>query len=194
MSLIDATYFIGELNIANTDEPATMSYLQVFIDQYEAEYLTLLLGPTLYASFLEGLALQPIPQEWIDLQNQLLVINGTSKVSPIANFVYFYLIRRATYSSSGTGLTQPLNENSKVIDSKIETSRAWNQMNKLSFTVYKFLKANVSVYGCLPYDLRFLNNDWLYAWFDWSYWWGFFPFNFRRLIPEIFRPINVTNI
>lgn len=206
MSLIDATYFIGELNIANTDEAAGLAYLNIFIDKYESEYLKLLLGKTLYASFVAGLVpvpvdpptdpatFEPIAQKWIDLQNQLLVISGTSKVSPIANFVYFYFIRRATYSNTGAGMTQPAYENATVIDSKIETSRAWNEMNKLSFEVYKFLKENVATYGPLPYDLRFLNNDYLYIWFDWSYWWGFFPFNYRRLIPEIFRPIIASGI
>lgn len=194
MSLIDVSFFIGEMNVPNTDQASTASLLQVYIDQYEPEYLTALLGPDLYAAFKDGLLLQPVPQEWTDLQNQLIVINGASKVSPITNYVYFFFTRRATYNNTGAGITQPAYENATVVDSKIETARAWNQMNKLSFTVYKFLITNCLVYGPLPYSLRFLNNDYLMYWFDWSYWWGFFPFNLRRCIPEIFRPINVTNI
>lgn len=194
MSIIDTTFFVGELNIANTDTEAASSYLQLFIDKYEAAYLRILLGADLYARYVAGINLVPIPSEWTDLQNQLVTIDGTSKVSPIANYIYFFFIRRATYSNSGTGLTQPKYENATAIDSKIETSRAWNEMAVLSFKVYKYLKANATIYGPLPYDLRCYNDDYLELWFDWSFWWGFFPFNLRNRIPEIYRPLNVLGI
>jgi hypothetical protein len=195
MSIIDPTFFSGELNIANTDETSVLSVLQMYIDKYEPAYLKILLGETLYTSFVAGLALDPIPAQWTNLKNQLLVVNGTSKVSPIANYVYFYLTRRAQSGSGGALMTQPLFENAVTIDSKIETSRVWNEMNKLSFTVYKFLKANESVYGCLYYNLRFWNSEnWMLIWFDWAYWWGWFPFNWRWQIPEIFQPISATGI
>lgn len=194
MSLIDASFFIGELNIANTDEASVLSVLQLYIDEYEPEYLKLLLGAKLYFDFNAGLSADPILPQWTDLKNELITITGTSKVSPIANYIYFYFTRRQQYGNGGAVLTQSAFENAIVIDSKIETSRCWNKMNRLSFTVYKFLKANASIYGNLYYDLRFYNSDYLYLWFDWSYWWGFFPFNFRRLIPEIFRPITHSGI
>lgn len=108
MSLIDPSFFDGELNIANTDETSVLSVLQNYIDKYEPAYLKLLLGSTLYASLIAGLAMDPVPAEWANLKNQLLVINGTSKVSPIANYVYFYLTRRSQSGSGGALMTQAL--------------------------------------------------------------------------------------
>lgn len=195
MSLIDPSFFDGELNIANTDETSVLSVLQNYIDKYEPAYLKLLLGSTLYASLIAGLAMDPVPAEWANLKNQLLVINGTSKVSPIANYVYFYLTRRSQSGSGGALMTQALYENATVIDSKIETSRVWNEMNKLSFEVYKFIVADPSDYGTLPYTLYcYGENWWLEYFWDWSFWWGWFPFNLRNRVPEIFRPINATGI
>ena len=194
MSLTDATYFQGELNIPNTDQLSVQQNLGIFIDKYENQYLDLLLGSDLRAAFLAGLALDPVPQQWTDLKNQIWVVNGSSKTSPVANYVYFYFARRNTYGSAGTGFNVQLPENATPISSMIETSRAWNDGAKQSFTVYKFLKANESVYGPLYYDLRFLCGDWLAFWFDWSYWWSGFPINYRRLVPEIFRQLNASGI
>lgn len=191
--ITDQSYFVGELNIPNTDKTEVLENFQLYIDEYEPKYLTLLLGPSLYASFTAGLAADPLDPIWTKLKNQIFVISGTSKVSPVANFIYFYLVRRSTYDNSGIGLTQAKAENATIIDSRIETSRAWNKMNALSFSVYKFLKANAATYGPLPYDLRYC-NDFNEYWFDWSYWWGWFPYVYRRLIPEIYRPINALGL
>lgn len=205
-TVTNVSYFQGENQIANTDQVPVQENLQLFIDEYESEYLQILLGPVLAAQFIAGITpvpvdpptdpvtYVPIEQKWLDLMDQIWVIKGTSKVSPVANFIYFYFVRRATYYNSGTGLQVPTAENAMLVDSKIECARAWNKMNKLSFNVYKFLKANVSVYGPLPYDLRFYGDDCFFDWFDWSYWWGWFPFNYRRLIPEIYQPINAQGI
>lgn len=199
--LIDASYFIGELDIPNTDSLPVQENLQIFINKYEVKFLKMLLGNVLYAEYIAGSTLvpvepatdpvtyEPIPQKWIDLQNQLRDV--TTKVSPIANFIYFYFVRDKTIYNSGTGTQQAEGENSTKADSKIKTVRAWNEMNELCFEIHKFLKTNISVYGPLAYNLYFRDN-W-YLW-DWSYWWGQLLPYYLRCIPEIYVPINTLNL
>lgn len=198
--LIDSTYFVGELNIANTDTVPVQENLQLFINKYEPKFLKMLLGNTLYNEYLIGITpvpvdpptdpvtFEPIPQKWLDLQDQLR--NITTKVSPIANYIYFFFVRDAVLYNSGTGVQQAEGENSIRGNSQIKTVRAWNEINELSFEIYKFLKTNVSIYGPVPYTLR-LRDNWI-LW-DWFYWWSWFPIAYRYNLPEIYIPINTLN-
>ncbi len=67
MSLIDRTYFIGELNIPNTDTPAIGELLDWFIEKYEEKFLTDVLGYSLYKALKAGLQVLPVDQKWTDL-------------------------------------------------------------------------------------------------------------------------------
>lgn len=55
MSFIDASYFVGELNIPNTDQPAVLQRLTWFIEKYEPQFLLKLMGYPLYKAFLAGI-------------------------------------------------------------------------------------------------------------------------------------------
>lgn len=95
MALIDKTYFFGDLEVAQKSDPAVSAGLQWFIDEFEPELLTDLLGYELYRDFQAGLQQDPIPQKWLDLlygkeytntQGKLTKWNGllhvTSTVTP----------------------------------------------------------------------------------------------------------------
>ena len=189
-ALTDIAYFQAELQLPNTDQQAGQDYYKMFIDQYEAEYFNLLLGPALYKQFTDGLAVDPIDQKWTDLKNQLYVVRDSAKISPVANFIYFYIVRRGTYTNSGTGLVQNKNENSTPVSTLIECSRAWNKCAALSFEVYKYLQQNVATYGRLPYELRCPYDYTI----DWAYWWGSIPYNYRKMVPEIFQYLNPNGL
>lgn len=198
--LIDVTYFVAELNIPNTDRAEVVASLDIFIKKYEPKYLEMLLGEIMYAEYVAGTTLvpidpdadpveyEPIDQKWIDLENKLR--DPGTKVSPIANYIYFFICRDAAIDNSGIGMTLPVGENSTRADSKIKTSRAWNEMNELSYSVYKFLRANVGIYGPTPYHICFRFP--MYA--NWSLWWDYYGYQFRNRVPEIFIPINPLNI
>ena len=64
--LIDRTYFVGEINIPNTNG-ANGDVLDLFIDKYEAEFLQKALGYELYKEFKNGLVQDPVAQKWRDL-------------------------------------------------------------------------------------------------------------------------------
>jgi hypothetical protein len=57
--LIDSTYFVGELNIPNTDQPAVLNALNFFIERYEVEFLRQTLGILLYQDFMTALGQNP---------------------------------------------------------------------------------------------------------------------------------------
>jgi hypothetical protein len=67
MSLIDRTYFVGELNIPNTNQAAIGSAVDLFIEQYEEKLLNEVLGYTLYKALKSGLQEVPVAQKWTDL-------------------------------------------------------------------------------------------------------------------------------
>lgn len=67
MSLIDRTYFVVELNIPNTSQVAIGSAVDLFIEQYEDQFLNEVLGYTLSKALKAGLQVAPIAQKWTDL-------------------------------------------------------------------------------------------------------------------------------
>lgn len=67
MPLIDRTYFVGELNIPNTNQAAIGSAVDLFIEQYEDQFLNEVLGYTLSKALKAGLQVVPVAQKWTDL-------------------------------------------------------------------------------------------------------------------------------
>lgn len=67
MALIDRTYFVGELNIPNTNQAAIGSAVDLFIEQYEDQFLNEVLGYTLSKALKAGLQVAPVAQKWTDL-------------------------------------------------------------------------------------------------------------------------------
>lgn len=65
--LIDRTYFIGDLNIPNTDNTSIGELLDWFIEKHEVEFLESVLGYELYKALKAGLLVIPVDQKWTDL-------------------------------------------------------------------------------------------------------------------------------
>lgn len=143
MSLIDATYFVNELDIpgqSNTVD-STGSALSSFIVKYETRYLKELLGLDLYAEFQAGLLIDPIEQKWIDLRNGLR--NETTKESPIANYVYYWWMRNHASRTSAIGEVVPVAENSERTSPIGKMVRAWNEMVDWNYEVLDILTVDV---------------------------------------------------
>lgn len=69
MSFINASYFYGNLNIAQKDQKPVADSLQIFIDQYEPEFLERVLGYELWQAFLAGLEESVIDSRWTFLRD-----------------------------------------------------------------------------------------------------------------------------
>ncbi len=80
MSLIDRTYFVGELNIPNTSQAAIGSAVDLFIEQYEEKLLIEVLGYTLYKALKAGIQEVPVAQKWTDLIEGVEYTDINSKV------------------------------------------------------------------------------------------------------------------
>ncbi len=140
--LIDRTYFIGELNIVNSTTAPVSSLLDHFINKYEKQLLTDVLGLTLYNSFIAGLAVVPIAQIWTDLKTGTSytdqngnaakwrgIITDAPNESMIANYVYYWYIRNNHTQTAAMGEVKGANENSVIANPSLKMVRAWNEMS-----------------------------------------------------------------
>lgn len=190
MSLIDETYFIGELNLPNTNDENVIEVLEQFIDKYEKSFLTDLLGYELYKEFTAGLKVSPVDQKWKDLRdgaeytyNQRLykwdgLIRDETQTSPIANYIYYHWQRDAISQTTAIGEVASKSENSIRVSPSGKMIRAWNEMVNELWKLVSFLDAKASTYP------------------SWS-WYGdangtYFT-NHARL-KDIFYPINSMNL
>lgn len=77
--LIDRSYFIGEINIPNTHKPEIGGLLDWFIEKYETEFLSNVLGYDLYTALKAGLQEPTVDQKWPDLIQGVEYINLSQK-------------------------------------------------------------------------------------------------------------------
>lgn len=148
MQLIDESFFIGEIVVAQTDQVEVSENLQVFIKKYQREFLTLLLGQTVYDQFIAEL-IKPdadIAQKWKDLYNKLIFVDGLYKGSPIANYVYYFYMRNNVTQTTGIGEGKGKAENATIGINNDKMVRAWNEMSEYSKITIEwfrnFYKAN----------------------------------------------------
>lgn len=155
--LIDATYFIGQLNIAQVDQETVRDNLDVFITKYEAKFLIQLLGKTLYDEFLVGLDDPQPDQIWIDLKEMLL--DETLKQSPIANYVYYFYSEDNATQTTGVSEVLARAENASYHTPIHKMMRAWNEMVVRVLEIRKWLTDNLVTYpNLIIYSYPYLNN------------------------------------
>lgn len=135
--IIDSTYFIGEINIAQLGQPHVVENLQIFIDKYEKKYLQKVLGKELTDLFLAGLKENPVIERWTNLLDKL---QSDDKISPIANFIYYHYCLSEHTFRGGYGDQLPKAENSEVITPNYKIVKAWNEMIELTNDLVKWVK------------------------------------------------------
>jgi len=150
MSLIDTSYFIGDILIPNTDKPQVQEDIEQAIDQYEKEILQNLLGYTLWKDF-SAEQDAPVQTRWIDLINGVefsFELHGNTidtkwnglvnddKISFIAYYVYYKYLERNITKRTGIG----------NVKGKAENATVQNDVRKMVSAWQKFLE----LYGELP--------------------------------------------
>lgn len=160
--LIDSTYFINKLNLPQVGNTEGLADVNNFITQYEPEYLRCVLGNELYDVFInevDGSGL-PSEQRWIDLlegvsftyKNCSYVWNGFKpltpalKISPIANYVFYQYVNNKVTDFTLIGEVQSTTDNNRVVSSVDRLVDTWNRMVDMNKNLYRFLKANKTVY------------------------------------------------
>lgn len=162
MALIDATYFIRDLNIADAKQGVSSrlgnTLLTDYIPVYEKEYLMKVLGYPLYTAFIAGLAITPtVPQKWLDLKNGVTyTVNGkdyqwvgftnADKVTPIANYVYIQYMRNTSTNTTGTGEAQNAQQNAVTLSPDNKIHHASVEMTELTHSLYHYLDNNKIIY------------------------------------------------
>ena len=141
--MIDYTFFQdgllrvdGALALAapSPTNEALRGFIESFIDRYEPEYLCKLLGEELYNDFLafeEGDESE-YSKEWDEFKS--LVVKG--KNSPIANYVYFFMLRHANSTATFSGVKV---DGENLVSPQRKMIFAWNDMVNQNIKIYSWL-------------------------------------------------------
>lgn len=172
--ITSASDFIGEYNIPNRSDPQTAELINGFIDKYEPQLLTELLGADLYTLLKEGLLEDPVLDKWTALSDKV-------KVSIICYVYYYYRIDNVT-SFSGTGEIASVNENSKIVSGDAKMVARWNEMVDNNCLVVDFVREN-------PTDYPYTSSSDNLPPFVWM-----LPFNTHRKRNEVFSYRNRFDI
>lgn len=152
MTKLDKDYFYEPLTIPGLTTEAVENNLKRFIVLYEEEFMRLLLGDALYDAYIAGLAADPgpIPAKWTALDNQLYKVVGDVpnqvKLSPAANYVYWFYMRRNTTETTASGEKLVSTENATSIGSAPKVKLAWNEMAKRSQQIQQWITSKLSDY------------------------------------------------
>lgn len=159
MALIDATYFVRDINIPNTDNPTISEELVALINASEPPFLRELMGVELYNAFKAGIEAVTPDQKWLDIRDgkeytyQGTTVrweglrNSTLKQSLIADHVFVDWINTRVQQWSGTAVTiSTSQDNSTAVSPATLMSRAWNSMTKSVESFYLFMEASEATY------------------------------------------------
>jgi hypothetical protein len=199
MSIIDYTYFRGDIVIAQLSQQAVMEDLEILINKYEPKYLKLLLGLGFYNAFIAGIdPISGAEQRWIDLlEGVAYTTNGKDyewmgftndlKESVIANYVYYSYVTKEVQQTVGIGQVKPLAENAANVNPTQKLTRVWNEMVEWQHSLIHYLDTHKALYPeWVPYPS--MNYERYDLWF----------YNYYRTmcheLPVIFRKINSLGI
>lgn len=158
-NLIDTTYFVNEIAVAQVDFPPVADSLTTFIDKYEPIYLTRILGLQLYNDFIAGLAVVTPDQKWLDLRDgaeftdscgnlrRWTGFTNAQKVSPIAYYVYRQWLNNTAQNTTGSGQAAIETENAVRVNIVPKVNDIWNQMVDLNNLLAEFITVNKDDYG-----------------------------------------------
>jgi hypothetical protein len=164
MILIDETYFIGELSLPmlpvrvcvnndddndeeedserewkNVIQTVKENELETFVDEYVPKYLIKLFGIQFTQTFLEEISKENPDKIWVNLKNQLLLKFGSYKASPLACYVYYWLMRDARSTTTIVGEAQPKFDNANNANIGIKLIKAWNNMTNMTKNVVNYV-------------------------------------------------------
>lgn len=155
MAIIDASYFTGEILIANRSQYEVQEHIDFMITKYENQILDKLLGIQFSNDFKAGLLLDPIPEKWLKLRDGTIYNNNTmrwngfandEKQSIIANYVYYWLTRDNISQTTGIGEVRSTGENSNLFIPVYKQVRAWNEMVDWIADLNRFIALNNADY------------------------------------------------
>jgi hypothetical protein len=148
--IIDSTYFKLEINIAQLGQLEVQENVNAFIKKYERKFLLNYFGLELMqeieiendtptnpeiAKILNGSG------AWIGLKN-------TDKISPIANYVFYYYAQDMISQQDGVGETWSKAENAQLTSPDSRCAYAWNEMCEMLEPLDAMMKGYPTRSGC----------------------------------------------
>jgi hypothetical protein len=117
MSLINSSYFVGPLTIAQLGQPAVADNLNLFINRAEPQILEAALGYDLWQDMMEGLQQPVIDQKWLNLRDGVTFKAISSWPGWFWGFTWFnrYYWLNSQRSMHFPGFAAPLNFTAPVM-------------------------------------------------------------------------------
>lgn len=146
MSLIDETYFgfepcyLGDFESSNGYGNVVSNKLvevRRSIARFEPIYLKLLMGEELYAEYVSTIT----DVKWDELKSKL--VDAENKISPIANFVYYFHRKEHKFESGDTGDYMTKKDNTLTVQPEHKMIYAWNNMVDLNLPILKWIADEV---------------------------------------------------
>lgn len=162
-NLIDESYFVRGLILPQLGQSEVSENVLSYITRYERVFLTKALGyefsklmlaspsAARFASLIGGAeyTIKDVVSKWEGFTN-------TSKVSPIANYVYYQYLADSAENVVGIGTTQNKAENAMVVSPINKMVMAWSDMRSQLKHLYGYLYANQSAYP--EFDIKQTDN------------------------------------
>ncbi len=151
MNLIDSTYFIGEINIAQLGQQYVQEHLDNLISKYEPKYLRSVLGNAFAKLFDTGRNADSVEERWTKLisgddytdkhgiEQRWDGFTNEMLVSPIANYVYYWYTRDNATDTTASGEQTDTPIGAVGASPALKQSRAWNEMVAMNCRLHDFL-------------------------------------------------------
>lgn len=159
MAFTDYTYLQKRLiAIPNLNEEVILGNLNNYIALHEPLYRESVFGYAMNKEFEAGLSEGTPLTKWTNLRDGAEYTDScgnvqkwtgfvnTLKESPIAYYVYFYLVREGNSILTGTGMVESRHENSDGVTPLVKLTDAWNYMVDYNRKLAAFIEANSSDY------------------------------------------------
>lgn len=152
--IIDSTYFVRELSlpniVSNSLESGVSAALQtvgensldLFIEKYEEEYLIKLLGKELANKFMLEVNNSAPDDIWKELLSVLA--DSEKKTSPIANYIYYWIMRDSRTSTTMGGECASTFDKAQRASQDKKLVKAWNDSVNMTIQVVCWINRNES--------------------------------------------------
>lgn len=157
MSLIDSTYFFGNVSLPNMTDARRIDVVNYFIGIYEPMFLLKLFGYPLYKAYTAANADPRFVSiisgvEFTDINGNLAKWNGLVRTNPIkqsiiANYVWYWMKRYTSTQTSEVGEFIPIPaEGTQVVSPRKKMASVWNEMKNEVLVLLEYLDLNPTIY------------------------------------------------
>lgn len=158
--LTDVTFFqSGSLYISGICPPdiapsptniAVTGDIEGYIREYETEYLIQALGQDVYREFAEYLSSEKDGESrWDELKGRLVFSpasgEGSFRVSPIANYVYYHYLRNHQSDATVSGVKKDSDEGD-LVSAERKMCDAWNRMVDMNRQLFAWIESHKEDY------------------------------------------------